>query len=288
MAVLSRTKRVPVQTPRERFRQTRVRLPLNDIRGRSELVNGATLRVRLSRIAGETPKHILAAPFGLPVILNGFSYDEEASHTEYDTIRHGEFSQPTGGTGYHGRKLKRMEAETLALDWDAPWLAHQGYSIEDVQSTLDAILHSKRPFHMGARIYGSDGPFELDMDATLRSIRPERKPGERDTRYFALSFVEWRDPSLRRRASGEAGKRRPSKVTIDANDTLNSISKSLFGDYSAADLIRRHNGLGSFGASTALVKHKKLKVGSVLKIPPTELRVKVKRLGAGAQGEEFI
>lgn len=270
MAILSRTRREAQRTAREKARRRRPRYPVHDIRGHSELVRGDTLRVRFSRLPGETPKTMLRAPFGLPVILNDFGYEEDAEHAEYRTIRFGEFSQPVGGVGFHGRSLRRLDLETLALDWDAPWLAHAGYSLEDVQSTLTAILRSKRAFRFGARLYSGTGPFELQMNATLRSVRPTRKPGERDTRYYTLSLAEWRDPSVRRRGENPAQTKLPTKHKLTATDTFNSLSKRYYGSYKGADFIRRRNGVGSFGDSTPIVKTRKFKVGDKIIIPSAE------------------
>src|SRR5918996_2825098 len=271
----------PTERERERKsgRKRRPRFPMHDIRAHSRDVSHRGLRVRFSKLPGETPRHLLQAPLGLPAVLNDFEFEEGATHTEYRTINFGEFSVPVGGNGFHARDLIRLTLEMCTLDWDAPWLQHRGYRPEDVHHTLVAIQRSKQPFRFGARAYrGEDGPFELKIDATLRRYS-KRLTQELDTRYYTLEIAEWRDASQRKRSHdpGRGGRSDlPTKHRLDADDTLYSLSKRYYGRHDQWPTLRRANDLGRWGPSTPIVQSNRFKPGDRFKIPFLPLHAEIR------------
>jgi len=232
---------------------------------------GDGLRVRLKRVPGQTPRHVLPRQFAFPAVIGDFEYEEEAQFVEYDTIDTGEFSQPLAGDGYHGRKLKRFELQVLALDFDPSWITHAGYDWWNVRSRLFAILHSKRPFHFAARTYrGEDAPYELRGTYTVRRVGVVLRHGERDTRYFNVSFAEWRDATMRARPRdpGRGGKAQlPRKHKLKDDDTLKQLSKRFYGTYEHWRLLGDRNGIGKWGGEDPIIGTRKFKVGDKFLIP---------------------
>ena len=89
-------------------------------------------------------------------------------------------------------------AHTGVLRDQAPWVV-AGDRYDTPLSYLDEleqILDSGRPFRLvihQARLWGRP---DVDMAATLRSVRPSEKHGEPDARYVSVSFTEHRSSLL--------------------------------------------------------------------------------------------
>lgn len=230
------------------------------------MARGEGLRVRLSRIPGQTPKGLLSKPMYLPALLDGFANVETALHSEYTTIADGEFSQPAMGDA-SARSLRTPDdMETLTVEWDPPWLVEQGQDPKVVRDTLFAILRSKRPVAiLVTPKLGGDTVF-MNMNITFRQLAERMKPGEPDSLYFSITPKEWRDNSVERSGEGR-GSTLPTTHKIDEDDSLYSLSQFFYHSAAGAPDIARANGIKNFGKKTALVKHPRFKVGSKLKIP---------------------
>jgi hypothetical protein len=227
------------------------------------------LRVRLSRISGQTPKNVLRTPIWLPAVLGDQEIEEVATFVDQVSHRAGEFSYPAGG-GAGARMLRTFPFEFLTLDWRAPWL--QKFQNPDwVVGQLQRIIRSKRPVHLLGTLNSSPRrrPTEFRAHVTFRSLRRVLRPGEADTRYISLETKEWRSTHGSVRAT-TPGKRYHFPLThkLTAKDTLESLAKHYYGRSSLWRTIANANGLRSWGPRTAIVKHKRFKVGSKIKIPP--------------------
>lgn len=234
---------------------------------------GHGLRVRFSRIGGETPKHVLAhGPLWLPATLGDWSFSEEAlDFRDYMTIGEGEFTQAPGGDG-EARKLRTTSMEALTVRWDAEWLVeHNGRSPHDVYEDLRKIIRSHAPVEMLVSLSLAHRP-ELRMDVTLRSFERELRHGQPGIRYYTLDWKEWRGARARRRThspeeSRHRGKKLPTKHPINEGTTLHRLSRLYYGTEVAWRTIAQANGIKGWGPDSFLYKMGRYKVGDEIKIP---------------------
>lgn len=237
-----------------------------------EALQSEGLRVRLSRIAEETPKGVLSRPLRLPAVLGDFVDTEDADHSEYTTISAGQFSQGAMG-GQAARQLRATNIDTLTIEWNPKWLVQRGVDPGRAKDELYKILRSKKAVELLATLPGRRGKTATEMRAniTIRSIQKSLKPGEPDTRYYTLTIKEWRDPRVDRRGHSQGrkpGVKLPTTHKLDDNDSLYTLSFQYYGTYKHWRLIANANGLKGFnGAKTALVSLKRFKVGDKVKIP---------------------
>lgn len=220
------------------------------------------LRVRLSRVKGLTAKGVLPSAIYLPVVLGPFNFTEEAQHEEYQTHRAGQFSVPGQGPST-ARQLRDLTLETLTLDWHARWLIEYK-DPQDVRRALYAVLRSRSPVELLAILRWGDGPEELRMLVTLRSLARELRPGEADTRYYSLGLREYRKTEADKRKLDDV---LPTTHRLTATDTLESLSAKYYRTTSGWAQIARANGMHKWGRRTELWKHPKFKVGDRIKIP---------------------
>lgn len=233
------------------------------------MARGEGLRVRLSKIPGETPKGVLDTALILPAVIDAFGWTEEAGHTEYDTVRAGQFSQPQLGPPTARRLRMLDDVGTLTVDWDPPWLVEQGQDPDDVHDTMYGILRSRRPCELLATPkFGPTRPL-LRVNITIRGISAVMKRGEPDSMYYTLKIVEWRNASAARRGAGVGGdvSRLPTTHRLTATDTLYSLSMLYYHTASGATAIARANGIKSWGKKTPLVGLARFRVGSKITIP---------------------
>jgi hypothetical protein len=226
-----------------------------------------SLRVRFSRIPGETPRGILDTPMYLPAVLGDFTVVEEASFEDYRTHKAGEFSAPAAGPAT-ARMLRTVDVQAITIDWAAPWATFT--EPREVMNTLNAILRSRRPVEMFA-ILTWGNPSELRMDVNLRRTERTLRPGEADTRYWTLAITEWRDAKSKRRSTDDPSKPRfPTTLQITKagkNMTLQDAASMMYGDATLWRQIGGANGLAAWGPRTPVIKSGLFKVGDKLIIP---------------------
>lgn len=239
----------------------------------------AGIRVRFTPIRGETKRSILSSPLYLPAVLDEFSLVEDGAHTDYDTVRMGEYSVPQFGEQRNMRKLRTTDLEALTLYWPAAWLHPASRAAADggigernspdwVEEKLNDINRSRQPVEMLVRLHQPGwNDAIVRMAVTIRNVTLRVKPGEADTKYWTVSIKEWRPNATARRRHGEAKKKLPTTKRLDANDTLESLSKHYYGSYAGWRAIAKENGIKKWGKTTPLVNMKRYKVGSVIKIP---------------------
>jgi hypothetical protein len=230
------------------------------------MARGEGLRVRFARIPGETKKGVLSRAFRLPATLDGFGWTEDFTHTEYDTLRRGQFSNPAQGNA-QARSLRRLDdLGTLTVEWDPKWLVERGQDPEDVRRTIFDIGRSRTPVDMLATLDYHDRAV-LAMDVTFRSIQTQMKAGEPDTLYYSISIAEWRDPTTGRKGAGKADPKFPLTHKLSATDTLYSLSKLYYGSSLFYGVIADANKITRWGKQTPLAKSARWKVGSKIRIP---------------------
>lgn len=239
------------------------------------------MRVRFARIPGETPKTVLRKALFLPATIGAIGVTEEAQHTEYDTIRAGQFSQPAQGP-VTARRLRSVDdIETLTVEWDPVWLVERGQDPADVRRQLYAILRSRRGVEllMTPKL-GETGAEFIRFAVTIRAISMQIRRGEPDTVYFTLKLSEWRNAAIKRKGQGTRGSKLPTTHRLTAQDTLHSLSQLYYLTSAHGRLIAKANKIKGVGLSTRLVLMKRFKVNSKIRIPklpegtpePTPLR----------------
>lgn len=228
------------------------------------------MRVRFARIPGETPKDVLKPALFLPAAIGTVGVTEEAAHSQYDTLRAGEFSQPSQGP-VTARKLRTVDdIETLTVTWDPKWLVDRGQDPAQVRRQLYAVLRSRRACEllMTPKL-GASGDEFMRFSVTIRSITKQMRRGEPDTVYYTLRLVEWRNAEMgrKRQGSGSGGSKLPTTHELKSGDTLHSLSQTYYLTAEHARVIAKANKIKGVGLSTRLVLMKRFKVGSKIKIP---------------------
>lgn len=218
----------------------------------------------------ETHPDLLQQPFIVPCVTDDFTITESAAWENYSTIAAGEFSVPAAG-GVDARSLRAIDdMGMITVDWDAPWAAANIPQAE-ARAQLSAILRHRTPFHLEAFVNPDPGYTEVEMDAKLLAITRTLKSGTAAERFWSLSLEEWRAADVKRKAHapsrGRNGTTLPTTRKLDANDTLNSLSRFYYGNYSGWRAIAEANGLRNWGPDTAIALSARFKVGSTFKIP---------------------
>ena len=230
------------------------------------------LMARIAPIHGETPRRILRTSFYLPAIMRGFGWGTSFAHTEYTTLRDGEFSQPAlGGRG--APDLTTVDdMESLTVVWNPEWLAAPEEVWGSVRTRLERIGEAKVPFelmvkprHLRNNVAQRETLLLL-VNVTMRSLHVEMREGEPDTLYFTIGLREWRKAGVLRLGAGKA--QDAQSHVLDDDDTLNSLAMKYFHSYGAADAIARANSITNWGRDTPLKKHPRFKRrGAKVKIP---------------------
>jgi hypothetical protein len=284
------------------------------------------LRVKIDPIPGLTKRGIiprLGFHFQCPP-LEEFTVEYAHSHTDYETIRLGQMSQPGG------KQLITVTFDTLVVDYATWTVVESEIEAESFRRRLKRVCESGTPFLFTAAHEFPPGGFqnwsvteagpELQMAATLRTFRSTEKAGEGDARYFNVAFVEYRDPVIARRRLGKPGRsndkvklpltgkildngffryRTPDGDTITlrseirtAGDrvpygvTMSDLAKHFYGDPSKAYRIAAENNLNTWGATSILALHPRFKKRGPKKLLIPKIR-KPKPAGESGGGAEF-
>lgn len=259
------------------------------------------LRIVLRRINGVTDKDMLTEPlyFQCPP-LEDFTIEFGADHTDYATVREGQFSRRGG------RMLRTWSVSTLAVDFLPSWvLPRTVQSMERIQQRLAHLCESGSPFlfvahhdvprEMASAPLVEVGP-KIERHATLRRVRVTEKAGEPDARYFDLDFTEYRVPTVHRQ---HRGKRKPTAqdtkfpvvVQFDKDGsatetkgglpnikhtkddvTLAGLARLYYGDPSKWRVIVRanaeqHPDLKNLGQNEPIINARSVKPDTKLRIP---------------------
>lgn len=253
------------------------------------------LHVLLEPIPGVSTPGLLDAPgllFQCPP-LDEFSIDYGHSHTDYDTL-----------DSQHSRKgvpqLTTATFDTLVVDYGLFVIDDEAPEIEVITDTLRLVCQAGDPFLLTVahalppRGYANwsltlAGP-ELQVPATLRTVRVSEKAGEGDARYLNVGFVEYRSPTQARSGLGKkraGGRKFPTTARLFADGTcrdesdrkianpptrpvtLSELARHFYGDTARAVDIQRANNLGGWGRTDALIqapRYRKLRGSAFAKL----------------------
>lgn len=263
-------------------------------------MSGDGLLVRMARIPGLTDPDLLTIPYHFQCPpLEEFAVQHAFSFSDYDTVNSGQFSRRGG------RQLRQVTFDSLAVDFEASWQAQprsgaslsEQFDMDEYGDRLRRISDSGTPFRLlvthqfSVRASGAVVEPELDMEATLRTLTVTERAGEPDTRYFNVSFVEWRDPVVSRRKASkwpvtitfnykkgqnptdwatqatQHNGRRVSLVGIRKPLTLERLARHFYAKPSLGRHIGQANGMSDYGTRDAIVKHRRFRKGGKLKVP---------------------
>ena len=231
---------------------------------------GTGVRVVMQRLAITLPG-ILTTPYMFQVPpIEELPVQREWSFTDYDTV----------GAGIHTRpgssQLKVVAFDSLFVDTDYSFVVNRaaGWNPVAMIDELEKIGEAKTPFQLlvgQPALWGIY--YDVNMAATLRSLRSSEKAGERDARYFSISFTQFRGISQADLASGAAsGLPAPSAGVTDTAaqsfstpgrpplavlpisslpktaDTLRDVSKRYYGTHVLWGVIAKASGFGIAGS----------------------------------------
>lgn len=237
------------------------------------------MRVGLEAIADLTKKGLIGdmgLHFQCPP-LDELSGNFAHSHTDYETIE-----------TQHSRKgvpqLATVQFTTLVVDYGT-FVVNANVDPEAIRESIKQICLSGTPVQLTCEQQipaTSDVTLtldqispEIDMAATLRTVKISNKAGEPDARYYDVSFVEYRDPRASRRGLGKPKSRRPRNTTVylywdgraETSEgqsikppvTLSSLGRGFFADPSKGRWIAAANGLKSWGLNDPLINAPRFK-----------------------------
>lgn len=230
----------------------------------------AGMLARFAALAGGVTDPQAIKPGGkfyLPVVLEETGIATAGAHTDYTSVGAGDFSQRGSGP-----KLSTLTLNTLTLDYVPDWYATPEVALthDEMKEALEAINDARTPFDLLLTIPSKQQVF-AHMHATLRTLTQTMKGREADTWYWTIAVEKWRNAKSGRATAAKSSRKRgvtfPTTHKLTATDTYHSLSLAYYGSYEGWAAIAEANGFRSWGASTPLVKSKRYKVGSVVKIP---------------------
>lgn len=247
------------------------------------------IEVVLRRVPGVTRRKLLRRSYHFQVApLDEFGWEQAYNWVDYETLRKGQMTRDGG------RQLKTVTFSSLVVDHNPQWAVWAGGRRHSIRRDLEAeapnplqvarqlekLLEAGTPIRLIARNRALYDRPEIDMPATLRSVNVRERAGEVDARYFDLSFVEWREPQLRRRGYGKKRSHElPAVVRIGVDGvvrevevegdrvkkgerhkigkkgkpaTLRKLAKHFYGEQSGWHAIARKNGIKNFGPEQGL------------------------------------
>lgn len=212
---------------------------------------GEGLRLRFSALAGLTAPGLLDSPFYFQVPpLENFSRQMGYAHSEYDTLRSGQFSRPAG------MQLRTWQFQTIFLDYEFS-LAVYGEVPNPLEAAdeLEALLESGTPFKFYAgspRLWGRSDFQQGSVPVTLRTLQVDERAGEVDCRYIDVSLSEFRRPAISGRGFGNSrghigSPYLPANLVVrllpENRDTLYELARFYYGSASKWRVIAKVNGL---------------------------------------------
>lgn len=218
------------------------------------------------------------------------SVEYSHAHSDYETVTDGQYSRP-GGV-----QLRTVSFDTLFVDWGAYTINYredeEPPEVEWLTSRLVGLVESGSPFLLTAAHAFPSGGFqnwdlteagpEVQMPATLRTVRVAEKAGEGDARYVNVAFTEYRDPVVPRKGKGRkggagspGGRAWPATVLLKVGGsafdaatrgavgpegkpaTWTRLAQHYYGPGASKELARylaEENGMGNWGLNTPLIE----------------------------------
>lgn len=280
---------------------------------------GEGMLVTMYSLKGITAADVLKTPFYFqcpPIddVTRSYAYDWQT----YNTLRRGEMMQAAG------RRLATISFGTLFVDQTYSWTFQRKYgSVPDPQNNLNypnpqkmarelvQIMHSGTPFGLSvthpklwkrADIHWAT---KHGNAAVLQSVDVSERAGELDTRYVNVSFQEYRDPKIRRRAQEGQGRDesrgRDLPVTVvvhkdstagvrdgerDGDEgktfkdvTLRKLAKFYYGEQSLWRDLAKANGIKNFSGDRPLGEYVKRRKEKQIKVKVPKMRAVWKATG---------
>ena len=216
--------------------------------------SGTGLKVVLKRINGLTKKGILPSPFYFQIPPESFRHGYGHSHSDYEPLRGGQRSRPGSA------QLATVSFRSMFIDYTPYWsLLHANPGqvwVPDpleINHALIRICELGYPIRLIVHQPERWARAEIDMPATLRTVEIEEVGGEPDTRYDDVSFVQFRDTTVLRRATGRSNPKLPVTLVIrnipKARRTLRGLAQHYYRSASKWRVIARHNRILTVGGT---------------------------------------
>lgn len=224
---------------------------------------GRGLRVVMQRLSVTQPG-LLRRPFMFQVPpLEEFPVQHGWDFVDYDTVGDGYRTRPAS------TQLTTVSFDSMFVDQDYGFVVNKSRPFNPVQmlEELKAIGDSRTPFQLIAGQPDLWGVYyDLNIAATMRSLRRSEKAGEIDARYFTISFTQFRGVSQSQLNAGlqgdltRSGNQTIASLTIDqlpANlQTLRAISKKYYGTVTLWSVIARASGSSAPGSANLKAYYK--------------------------------
>lgn len=231
---------------------------------------GEGLRVAMRRIPGLTKKGLLRSAFLFQVPpLETISEQYAGTHQEFGTVGSGTFSR------YQGKQLRQVGFSSMFVDYKPAWSLldpgdEKAWTPNPLlmRDQLINICEAGTPFMLLVHLAGYNQKYDVVWPATLRSVKVDQRAGEIGTRYFDVSFSEYRDPRVQRRAKGAkrtgppkgtSAHHLPATVTLTGDGrghwnghvfkavTMSSLARHFYGSPSRWRAIAQRNNLDAAG-----------------------------------------
>lgn len=229
---------------------------------------GTGMIVKLEKIAGLTAEGLLEDPFTFQCSpINTFPINRSYPQTTYDTVALEQRSR---------RGVLQLDTITFdSLFCQDPWpwtLLHgDGYVPNplDMLAKLDRLGKAGTYFWLTARTPAYYSGYDVNMAAALTSMNSEIREGEPDARYVTVSFLEYRDSSLKaRQLPGTGGRSKNLPVSLRADqlpadrNSMYELATFYYGSASEWRRIAKANSLTKTAPSTDLrpLGHRKITV----------------------------
>lgn len=216
--------------------------------------SGTGIRVTMQKVS-VTADGILDTPFMFQVPpTDELPRDYAWNFTDFDTVGDGMHTKPGSP------QLAVVSFDSLFVDADASFVVNKNTSWNPVRliDELIEIGNKQTPFQLLAgqpSLWGLE--YDVNMAVTMRSLRASEKTGERDARYFSISFTEFRGISAAELASGlksdaaRGGDRVLAVLAIKSLPpglrTLREISKKYYGTTGLWQAIAKESGISVAG-----------------------------------------
>ncbi len=218
---------------------------------------GRGQRVVLQRINGLTAPGVLERPFLFQCTpINEFPVQSAWDYIDFDTVGDGYRSRPGSS------QLVQVSFDTLFVDDpNMPFVVNKArpWNPLELVAELKAIGDARTPFQLIAGQPDLWGIYyDVNMVATLRSLRSSEQAGERDARYVTVSFYEFKGvtPAAISQALLSAGTNQNDSSAIavlnvadlSSGTTLRDLSQRFYGTTTLWSVIAKASGISAPGS----------------------------------------
>lgn len=235
----------------------------------TETVGSAGMVVMMRKIVGVTPAGVLDKPFIFQVPPSSdFTISRPAGWDDYNTVGNKVRSRPDSNP------LRQVSYDSLFLA-DTPWWTHLdpdpvNYSARRTRGavpnpikmlqTLEQLIEHHVVFRLTARNPQFWALADVNWWANIRELDSRETAGEPDSRYYSITFSEYRPTSVELRMIGSANSSGNGDDTkgwtvqvssLTAGTTMYDLAKNYYGALTGWRLIAKANGF-TIGPNAAL------------------------------------